>query len=80
MATADTVSAKGVRFMSLGQMTVPVGAVIGQTYDRDIVRQFVTPVVVNPGEYINVTVRFLVGTATSLQEVVAAVGFEGYWE
>ena len=80
MATADSASAKGVRFMSLGQMTVPIGAVIGAMYDRDIVRNFTTPVVVNPGEYINVAVRFLIGTATGSQEVVAAVGFEGYWE
>ena len=80
LATADAVNAKGVRFMSLGQMKVPIGAVIGQTYDRDIVRNFTTPICVNPGEYISATVRFLIGTATSLQEVVAAVGFEGYWE
>jgi hypothetical protein len=37
-----------------------VGAVVGQTYDKDILRNFVTPIVVNPGEYIAVTVRFLV--------------------
>ena len=66
--------------MTLGQMYAPIGAVIGQTYDRDIVRAFTTPIVVNPGEYVGVCVRFLIGTATASQTVVAAVAFEGYWE
>ena len=80
LATNDAVTAKGPRFMTLGQMYVPTGAVIGQTYDRDIVRAFTTPIVVNPGEYVGVCVRFLIGTATASQTVVAAVAFEGYWE
>jgi hypothetical protein len=80
LATSDAVNAKGPRFLPLGQMTVPVGAVVGGMYDRDIARTFATPIVVNPGEFVAVTVRFLVGTATASQEVVASIGFEGYWE
>ena len=80
LATGDAVNAKGPRFLPLGQMYAPIGAVIGQTYDRDIVRTFVTPICVNPGEFIATTVRFLIGTATGSQEVVANIGFEGYWE
>lgn len=80
LATADAVGAKAPRHMALGQMSAPIGAVIGATYDRDIVANFTTPISVNPGEYIATTVRFLIGTATASQEVVAAIGFEGYWE
>ena len=80
LATTDAVNTKGPRFMALGQMTVAVGAAVGAMYDRDIVRTFSTPIVVNPGEYVGVAARFLIGTATSSQTVVAAVAFEGYWE
>lgn len=80
LATADAVGAKAPRHIALGQMYCPIAAVVGQTYDRDIVHNFSTPIVVNPGEYIATTVRFLLGTATASQEVVAAIGFEGYWE
>lgn len=80
LATADAVNTKAPRHLPLGQMSIPATAIVGQRYDRDIVRQFVTPVVVNPGEFIAATCRFLVGTATASQEVVANIGFEGYWE
>ena len=80
LATADAVNAKAPRHLALGQMYAAIGAVVGQTYDRDIVANFVTPIVVNPGEFIATTVRFLLGTATASQEVVASIGFEGYWE
>ena len=64
----------------LGSMIVQVGAIIGQPYDRDIKREFTTPLVVRPGEFIATTVRFRVGTATALQEVSYLVAFDGYWE
>jgi hypothetical protein len=80
LATADAVGAKAPRHMKLGQMYGAIGAVIGQGYDKDIVAAFSTPIVVNPGEFIAVTLRFLLGTATASQEVVGIVGFEGYWE
>jgi hypothetical protein len=80
LATADAVAAKAPRHLVLGQMYGAIGAVIGQGYDKDIVRSFQTPITVNPGEFIAVTVRFLLGTATAAQEVVGCIGFEGYWE
>ena len=80
LATNDSVGAKAPRYMTLGFNTVPVGAIVGATYDKDIVRAFSTPVVVNPGEFVGVCARFIVGTATASQAVVAAVAFEGYWE
>lgn len=80
LATADAANTKAARHLKLGQMWAPVGAVIGQCYDKDLVRSFITPIVVNPSEYFNITVRFLLGTATASQTVVIVSGVEGYWE
>ena len=85
LATVDTASFVGAtthapRRLMLGSMIVQVGAIIGQPYDRDIKREFTTPLVVRPGEFIATTVRFRVGTATALQEVSYLVAFDGYWE
>lgn len=80
LATTDAVGAKAPRHLPLGQMSAAIGTAVGGMYDRDIVRNFTTPIVVNPGEYIAATCRFLIGTATASQEVVGSIGFEGYWE
>ena len=80
LATNDAANAKAPRYLTLGINSAAIGAVIGGTYDKDIVRAFTTPVVVNPGEYVGVCARFIVGTATVSQSVVAAVAIEGYWE
>ena len=80
LATSDAVGTKAPRHMKLGQMYGAIGAVIGQGYDKDIVATFQTPIIVNPGEFIATTVRFILGTATASQEVVGIIGFEGYWE
>ena len=76
-ATATT---HAPRRLPLGCMYVPVAAVIGQPYDRDISQSFQTPIVVRPGEWVGTTVHFRVGTATTSQEVTALVMFEGYWD
>jgi hypothetical protein len=75
-----TATTHAPRRLMLGCMTVAVGAAIGQPYDRDIVRQFATPLVVRPGEFIAPTVRFRIGTATAAQEVTYLIAFDGYWE
>jgi hypothetical protein len=75
-----TATTRAPRRIPLGMMTVPVGAAIGACYDTEIVRQFVAPVVVHPGEFFATTVRFRIGTATASQELCYTIGFEGYWE
>lgn len=86
LATAETGSfvtatTRAPRRIPLGMMTAPVGAAVGQLYDRDVMWvPFQTPIVVRPGEFIASIVRFLVGTATASQVVGATVGFDGYWE
>jgi hypothetical protein len=79
LATADAVNAKAPRHMKVGTQTWAIGAVIGATA-ADINVTFATPFVVNPGEFIASTCRFLVGTATASQAILGAVTFEGYWE
>ena len=63
----------------LGMMTAAIGTVIGGMYDRDIDINFTSPVVVRPGEFIAITVRFRIGTATVSQEVTYTVDFDGDW-
>jgi len=78
-ASFATATTRAPRKIPLGCMTVAVGAAVGATYDRDIYRQFASPIAVRPGEYIQTTVHFRVGTATASQEVTYVVGFDGYW-
>jgi hypothetical protein len=75
-----TATTHAPRRVPLGMMSVPIGAVVGATYDTEICRQLATPLVIRPGEFFATTVRFLVGTATALQVVTYVVGIEGYWE
>lgn len=76
-ATATTHAPRGI---PLGFMVAPIGTVVGGGYDRDLMRNLESPIVVRPGEFIALTVRFRVGTATASQEVSYAFAFNGYWE
>ena len=77
-ATATT---HAPRRVMLGMNYVPIGAVIGQPYDKEILMRFDgCPLVVRPGEYLSTTVRFVVGTATASQTVLYTITFDGYWE
>ena len=80
LATTDSVSAKAPRRTTLGTMTCPVGALVGAMYTADIDLNFMTPIVVNPGEFIATAVRQIVGTATGSQTIYGMVGFGGFWE
>lgn len=64
----------------IGMCTAAVGTAVGGLYDRPVSADFSTPLVVRPGEFIAITVKFRVGTATASQEVTYTVDFDGYWE
>lgn len=71
LATAEGATTKAPRRLALGFMTWPVGAAIGQgpqsgkiTFDTGD-----APVFVNPGEFIQVVGKFIVGTATASQVI-----------
>jgi len=79
LATTDAVGAKAPRHMKVGTQSFAIAAVVGQNAN-DINVTFANPFVVNPGEFIASTCRFVVGTATASQVITGSVTFEGYWE
>ena len=78
LATTETVTSKAPRFIPLGFQTLAVTAAVG-TVATDIVQQFLTPIVVQPGEFIQTVVRNIgvVGTSGTIAHLVT---FDGYWE
>lgn len=79
-ASFTTATAHAPKKFPLGIQYAPIGAVIGAKYDGDISVKFDAPVYVRPGEYLETSVRFLVGTATASQTIVYTIMFDGYWE
>jgi hypothetical protein len=71
LATAEGVAAKAARRVALGFMAWPVGAAIGQgPQNGDIWMDFGdAPVFVNPGEFVQLVGKFLIGTATASQTI-----------
>lgn len=71
LATAEAAAAKAPRRVALGFMTWAVGAAIGQGPQAGpIVVDFGdAPVFVNPGEFVQLVGKFLVGTATASQTI-----------
>ena len=71
LATAETASfanntAKARRIQPLGVISFPVGAAIG-AMATPLQFDFEAPIVVNPGEFVQVIVKILVGTATATE-------------
>lgn len=71
LATAEAAAAKAARRVPLGYATWPVGAAIGQgPQGGPIVVDFGdAPIFVNPGEFVALVGKFLVGTATASQTI-----------
>lgn len=71
LATAEAATTKAPRRVALGIMTWPVGAAIGAQPDKGaIVADFGdAPIYVNPGEFVALVGKFLVGTATASQVI-----------
>jgi hypothetical protein len=82
LATVETASfATGTTKLS---RRVPLGinaciaAAVAGTQMNDIVRKFDSPIVVNPGEFLEVTLRNL-GVVTTLGSIALTVTFDGYF-
>lgn len=71
LATAEAATTKAPRRVALGFMTWPVGAAIGaQPQFGPIDIDFGdAPIFVNPGEFVQLVGKFLVGTATASQTI-----------
>jgi hypothetical protein len=83
LATAETGSfvtatTKAPRRVPLGVLNFPITAPAGSTA-VEICRQFESPIVVNPGEYFQITVRN-VGTVTSAGALVMTSTVDHYFE
>jgi len=71
LATAEAAAAKAPRRVALGFLTWPVGAAIGQgPQGGRIFADFGdAPIYVNPGEFVALVAKFIVGTATASQTI-----------
>lgn len=71
LATAEAAAAKAPRRVPLGYATWPVGAAIGaQPQSGPLFVSFADgPIYVNPGEFVALVGKFLVGTATASQVI-----------
>ena len=71
LATLEAATTKAARRVALGYMTWPVGAAIGaQPQSGPLDVDFGdAPIYVNPGEYVQLVGKFLVGTATASQTI-----------
>lgn len=75
LATADVTNGSGVgktaKRVALGYMTWPVAAAIGQGPQGGIIKVDFSssPIYVNPGEFIALVGKFIVGTATASQTI-----------
>ena len=75
-----TATTHAARRCQLGMQSVPVGAAIGTPYVNDINQTFTVPIVVRPGEWVELFFKTLVGTATASQTWTYNVIFDAYFE
>jgi len=80
LAQAEAAGTKAFRRIPLGFINFPVTSAVGAKPDGGrLYLQFSSPLVVNPGEYINVAAKNL-GTVTTAGVVVFLIGFDSHWE
>ncbi len=79
LATAEGATTKAPRRIALGIQTFPVTAAVGARDDREISVQFMAPVPVQPGEFIQTVVKNL-GTVTSAGVIIWIITPDTYWE
>jgi hypothetical protein len=86
LATAETASfatasTKAPRRIALGLESFPVTAAMGQVSATNypVVMQFISPVIVNPGEFVAIAAKNI-GTVTTTGAILTLVTFDAYWE
>jgi len=78
LATTETATSKAPRRMPLGLQSIPATSAVG-VLGGDIDLSFETPILVQPGEFIQIVAKNL-GTVTSGGVVTFIISFGGYWE
>ena len=77
--TFATGTTKAFRRIPLGYETYVSGALVGVTSGSGVKLRLQTPVVANPGEWVNISAKNL-GSVTSGGVITVLVTFNGYWE
>jgi hypothetical protein len=77
--TGEAAGTKAPRRLPLGIQTWAAAAAVGVQADRDIHIQFNSPIVVQPGEFVQ-TVMKNVGVVTTSGVITFLISFDSYWE
>lgn len=78
LATTDSAPTYGPRRIPLGMQGLPVSSAIGAVA-ADLLREFKTPLVVEPERYLHVILNMPVATATGSQIIRGDVMFNGFF-
>ncbi|MGO8740077.1 hypothetical protein [Rhodoblastus sp.] len=78
LATTEAATTKAPRKFAVGLYTLAATAAVG-TPGAAFVHNFATPILVQPGEFIQTIVRNI-GTIGTSGTIAHHIGFEGYWE
>ncbi len=79
LTTAEGATTKAPRRLPLGIQVYPLNAAVGVRDDREIQMELPTPIVVQPGEFIQ-TVLKNIGTITTTGAITFSIAFVGHWE
>ena len=85
LATVETTSfttatTKAARRVAVGISSAAIGAVVGAMYSPDIIRDFSHgPILIRPGEVLNIIAKIVVGTATASQVIEIMITPIGYF-
>jgi hypothetical protein len=82
LATTDsgTTGARATRRLPIGIQYFPLGVIVGQPADKVIEFEFNPPISCEPGAYVQVLFKVLVGTAQASQIIRGIVSFNGHFE
>ena len=80
-ATGESATAKASRRIVIGCQSLAASAAIGTLASPNLVADFSrSPIVIQPGEYIQTFMRFIVYNSTASQTLLTFPTFIGYWE
>lgn len=82
LATADSATAgtRSAKRILLGTQSIPVTTPIGGPANQPVNFDFTTPVMAEPGTYVQLLLKMPVGTATASQVIRGTAIFNGYFE
>lgn len=80
LATTETATTKAPRRFPLGVQTLPATAPVGTTATDGINTSFVSPIMVQPGEFIQTILRFVSNNSAATEAINFYIHIEGYFE